>query len=94
MKRKVACSITCKNKVKFKTKAEAITRCEEIEKESGNKLYPYKCNSCNGFHLTKNNDKKRKEIKKKINKIQERHDKAYENQLKNEADYWIEKKGW
>ena len=94
MKKKIAYSTICKAKKKFNSNKEAELKALEIKNDSGNILYHYKCNACNGWHLTKRTEKERKSIRKKVSKAQYKHDLQYENQIKKEADYWLEKKGW
>ncbi len=93
MKRKIACSTKCRDKKKFKNQQEAQKRAEEIELK-GTKLYYYKCNACDGWHLTKKTKKKKQGIRKKIEKFQKKHDDSYEREMEKEAEYWKNKKQW
>ena len=90
---KKAYSHICKEKKTFNTDKEAKQRVIEIEKE-GSILYPYKCNVCNGFHLTKKTEKERDIVKKRIKKLQYRLDIQHYNEINKEAEYWANKKGW
>jgi len=94
MKKKTAYITVCRSKKKFKNQTEAKSRALEINKDSLSVLYAYKCNACDGWHLTKKTDEERKDIRKKVNEAQKKHNVQYENQIKKEADYWVQKNNW
>lgn len=79
----------CKKKT-FLTKEDAVKRISEIQMEDGNNKKPirsYKCEKCGLYHLTSwsKNTKKiinNKKIFKELNRIED------------EAEYWMDKKGW
>ena len=94
MKRKIALSTVCRTKKKFRNGMISKARSVEINKESNIILYHYKCNVCDGWHLTKKNKEERKEIELFIMKTQAIHDDEYEGQKLREAEYWANKKKW
>tara|TARA_R110000772_G_scaffold72853_1_gene158765 strand:- start:33 stop:335 length:303 start_codon:yes stop_codon:yes gene_type:complete len=92
-KRKIACSSICKSKKKFLSKPLADKRCREIN-DTGSSLRVYKCNACNGFHLTSKTVSESKSIRKYINNINVMNKLDHEEQIEDEVNYWIKKKGW
>ena len=88
MKRKIAYSSTCRKKKRFMLEMDARNKCLKIKLESGDVLHHYKCNVCNGWHLTSMTSEERKSARRKINKWQSIHDKQYQRDLELEAGYW------
>ena len=44
----------CKKKHgRYKTYNDALKAAKRIERRSGDKLYPYECSYCNGWHLSR-----------------------------------------
>ncbi len=94
MKKRIIFSDKCESKKKFTSNKQAEERAKEIESESGNMLYHYKCHVCDGWHLTKRTKKDRKIIKKIIKIKQNELTKQYNREIEMEADFWINKKNW
>ena len=92
MKRKKALKGVCHKKIKFNSKQEAEDKIEVLKKYKGITLYQYKCNVCDGWHLTKVESRKR--MKKVVRKIQEKYNRDYNKEVEKEAEYWKEKNNW